>query len=93
MATTHPFETVYLVTVETVGLIPQIRCCKTHLLFESAQMVDVQSQQRNCLELVIFVAQVHHGLDEICSNGGRAEQSTKMFGIDFVDAHGPTELL
>jgi|TARA_B110000444_G_C18799509_1_gene576672 hypothetical protein len=40
-----------------------------------------------------FTAQVHHGLDEICSNGGRAEQSTKMFGIDFVDAHGPTELL
>ena len=40
-----------------------------------------------------FTAQVHHGLDEICSNGGRGEQSTKMFGIDFVDAHGPTELL
>ena len=40
-----------------------------------------------------FMAQVHHGFDEICSNGGRAEQSTKMFGIDFVDAHGPTELL
>ena len=35
-----------------------------------------------------FMAQVHHGLDEICSNGGRAEQSTKMFGIDFVDAYG-----
>ena len=40
-----------------------------------------------------FMAQVHHGLDEIYSNGGRAEQSTNVSGIDFVDAHGPTGLL
>ena len=39
-----------------------------------------------------FTAQVHHGLNEICSNGGRAEQSTKVFGISFVDAHGPLTL-
>ena len=26
-------------------------------------------------------AQVHHGVDEICSNGGRAEQSTKAIGF------------
>jgi hypothetical protein len=36
-----------------------------------------------------FVAQVHHGIDRICSNGGRAEQSTKVIEIEFVDAHGP----
>ena len=59
----------------------------------SVQMVDVPSQQRNCLESVIFVAQVHHGIDRIYSNGGRAEQSTKVFEIEFVDAHGPTGLL
>jgi len=40
-----------------------------------------------------FMAQVHHAFNEICSNGGRAEQSTKVFGIEFVDAHGPTGLL
>ena len=60
---------------------------------ESTQMMDVPTHQRNRLESVIFVAQVHHGFDENCSNGGRAEQSTKVFRIDFVDAHGPTGLL
>ena len=33
-----------------------------------------------------FMAQVHHEVDEICSNGGRAEQSTKVIGFGFVDA-------
>ena len=42
-------------------------------LGEKSLRVDVPSQQRNCLESVIFVAQVHHGFDEKCSNGGRAE--------------------
>ena len=37
---------------------------------------------------VLFMAQVQHGFNKIISNGGRAEQSTKMFGIDFVDAYG-----
>ena len=36
-----------------------------------------------------FMAQVHHGVDEICSNGGRAEQSSKVVGFGFVDAHVP----
>ncbi len=36
-----------------------------------------------------FMAQVHHEVDEICSNGGRAEQSTKVIGFGFVDAHVP----
>ena len=29
---------------------------------------------------------LHHAFDEIRSNGGRAEQSTKVIGIEFVDA-------
>ena len=37
-------------------------------------------------ELRFFMAQVHHGLDKIWSNGGRAEQSRKVFGIEFLDA-------
>ena len=36
-----------------------------------------------------FMAQVHHTIDTICSNGGRAEQSTKVIGFGFVDAHVP----
>ena len=39
-----------------------------------------------------FMAQVHHGVDEICSNGGRAEQSSKVVGFGFVDAHVPLTL-
>ncbi len=39
-----------------------------------------------------FMAQVHHEVDEICSNGGRAEQSTKVIGFGFVDAHVPLTL-
>ena len=31
----------------------------------------------------------HHGVDEICSDGGRAEQSTKVIGFGFVDAQVP----
>jgi len=39
-----------------------------------------------------FMAQVHHGVDEICSNGGRAEPTKEAFvGISFV-AKRPTEL-
>ena len=43
----------------------------------------------------LFMAQVHHGVDEICSNGGRAEQSTKVIGFGFVDEqvhHGVDEI-
>ena len=32
------------------------------------------------------MAQVHHTIDAICSNGGRAEQSSKVVGFGFVDA-------
>ena len=33
-----------------------------------------------------FMAHNHHGVDLIYSNGGRAEQSRKVFGIEFLDA-------
>ena len=32
-------------------------------------------------------------VDSCIIESGRAEQSTKVFGIEFVDAHGPTGLL
>ncbi len=39
-----------------------------------------------------FMAQVHHGFDDNCSNGGRAEPTKEAFvGISFV-AERPTEL-
>ena len=53
---------------------------------KTAQMVDVPSRQISQILTLSFVAHSHHGIDRIYSNGGRAERSTKVIGIEFVDA-------
>ena len=60
-------------------------------LYYVSTRVDVPSQQRNCLKLVIFVAEVHHGFDEIISNGGRAEPTKVEFESISFGAERPTE--
>ena len=58
----------------------------------STNLVDVPSRQISQILTLSFVAHSHHGIDRIYSDGERAEQSTKVIGIEFVYAHVPLSL-